>query len=148
MGKNLNIEIQKDPVTIIYGEVKDIQKDRIKGNQVSWIIVQTTNRRIHRLLFYGGAPMHLLSGKEEKRAFVVREKSRVHSYHEMIMGKKTNKVERAIPYSKLSITVADEKGNKIEMFKEGLKPSDVYVLKKENITDMVIVDLDLNPKSI
>lgn len=148
MGKNLNLETQKVPVTIIYGEVKDLHKDRIKGNPVSWIIVQTANRRIHKLLFYGTEPRYLLNNKGEKRAFVVREKSRVHTYHELIMGKKTNKVENALKDGTLHIVVADTKGNKIDMIKEGLKPSDVYVLKKENITDMVIVDLDLNPKSI
>jgi len=145
MSNKLNLKDTKSPVTLIYGEVKNITYDRVKGKKVSWIEIQSLNRRIHKVLFYGTAPKQWL-GDLDPRTFVVQEKTRVKT--ELIPFVPVS-VQKAIGKdSTIHMKVSSKEGHKFEQKKDELKPSEVYIKHKETVTDLVLIDDKLNPQSI
>lgn len=145
MSKKLNLKEVKSPITLIYGEVTDIKWDRIKGKKVSYIQVQTRNRRLHTILYYGVAPKQWL-GNDDPRTFVVQEKTRIHTELKPFVP---SSVQKAMGKdATLSFKLNSKEGHRIEQKKDELKPSEVYVKHKETVTDLVLIDIDLNPISI
>lgn len=137
----------KSPVMVIYGKIIEVKNDRIKGKYVSYITVQSPNRRNHTLLLYGKCPKNLM-GDSVTRSFVVQEKSRVHTEMVKLVDKKIDKVMKG-KGATLSYKMTDLKGNSIEKdIPKEIEASDIFVQKKETITDWVIFDIDLDPQGI
>lgn len=137
----------KSPVMVIYGKVIEVKNDRIKGKYVSYITVQSPNRRNHTLLLHGRCPKELM-GSNVVRSFVVQEKSRVHTEMVKLVDKKIERVMKG-KGSVLSYKMTDKGGNSIEKnIPMEIEASDIFVQKKETITDWVIFDIDLDPKGI
>lgn len=137
----------KSPVMVIYGRIEDVDNTkRIKGKRVSYITVKTGNKRKHKLLYYGVPPKSLM-GADVYRSFVVLEQVRVHTWMERLVS---NKVSTALGKgSSLSYVMEDMKGNKIEKeLPKTIDAKEVYVQHKERVTDLVIFDIDLDPKEI
>ena len=137
----------KSPVMVIYGKVDDVDNTkRIKGKRVSYIKVKTLNKRIHKLLYYGIPPKYLM-GQDVYRSFVVQEQVRVHTWMERLVN---NKVSTAMGKgSSLTYVMEDMSGNKIEKeIPKSIEAKEIYVQHKERVTDLVIFDIDLDPKGI
>jgi len=145
MSKKLNLNETKSPITLIYGEVKDIKWERLKGDKVSYVIVQTLNRRLHTILYYGVAPKQWL-GNTEPRTFVVQEKTRVHTELKPFVDPSIQKAMGK--NATLSFKLNSKEGHSLEKQKDELKPSEVYVKHKKTVTDLVLLDTELNPISI
>ena len=137
----------KSPLMVIYGKIIDSNNVRIKGKYASYLTVQSLNRRNHKILLEGRVPTELL-GEDVYRSFVVQEKSRVETEMVKLVDKKIEKVMKG-QGSVLSYKMTDKVGNSVEKnIPMEIEASDIYVQKRETITDWVIVDIKLNPQSI
>lgn len=144
MSKKFNLQESKSPVTIIYGEVREIKKETLKGQKVSRIEIQSPNRRKHEVLFYGDAPMQILV--DGPRSFVVQEKSRVKRNLEPFIPK--NAISALGEDAVLSFELKSKDASLSKQAKKEVNPKEVFIVTKETITELVVVDLELNPKSI
>jgi hypothetical protein len=143
MSKKIDLSKEKSPIILIYGSIKDITTGRVKGKLVSWVQVQTKNRRLHKLLYFGDAPKQMVVGGE--RCFVVSEKLRTEMELKPIVSVSETKVIGKD--AKFSIKLESKEGHSIER-EHKVPVREVYVKEETRILDLVILDLSLNPQSI
>jgi hypothetical protein len=143
MSKKIDLSNEKSPIILIYGSIKDITPGRVKGKLVSWVQVQTKNRRLHKLLYFGEAPKQMVVGGE--RCFVVSEKLRTEMELKPIVSVSETKVFGK--EAKFSIKLESKEGHSIER-EHKVPVREVYVKEETRILDLVILDLSLNPQSI
>jgi len=143
MSNKVDLSKEKSPITLIYGSIKDISPSRIKGKVVSWIEVQTKNRRLHKLLHFGEVPKQLIVGGE--RCFVVSERVRTETELKPIVS--VNETKAIGKDAKFSIKLESKEGHILER-EHKIPVREVYVKEETRIVDLVILDLSLNPQSI